>query len=1074
MKFKKILLVLIGLMFSFVFSNDELRVKKPYDLLNYELYNRLELPRVDLSKNIIQNSSFEQGSHYFTSLEVGNTRIVDLEHDKNWIKFDESESFHGDHSLRLQVWDNSDYNYLIKFDEWQEDIVERLESQGKEATYFNPMITTYNMQVENGKTHTVSFYAKSDFEGLKIKVFAMESFADWGKAKVFTIGKEWKRYEYSIIPSGNLLSIAVGREWTEAAQEGVPSGTFYWIDAMQLEQGSKASDYDCKDIQVSIAKSEKVVDVSEDKTLELDVNNFGDSSRDVDLKLEIFDYFKNKLFTKNIQLADIDANDKKSTTLDLNDVFTDITYATLEFSINSGDFSDKEIFRYAVHDRKAVKNTRNQKIFGFGVSLPMFHKKQVKRYNDMGFGLLMNNSHNNMTPEMIEVYDKIDAPVLYPILAAHPLGLETREMPNPSRWEMRAMAKELVKLAESMPTIKYWKVVNEPEYGWRYSFLNDPVQCAQFIKILGPMLKKARPDTYLVSPDLANVNQSSLDWMEIIFKEGAGKAFDILSIHTYQKTPEIPSLDQSLEEFIRIADEYGFEGEIWLTEGGHYLEWHFPPMNYNANYFEGHFSSKMPAFSKDISEYRVGVALGVRTLLTVLKHSDRIQANVEWSLPLLGLHMITLVPHSHGMAYHALARETGNARFVKDYNFSETIQAYVFEKDSGEAIAYIWDYDNKLSTKQRLPFRLNLNNPDKKLKVSDFYRGSVSTIEESSFTAFDVGYFPKMIRADSIETLTSALDKSFIRFEKKDAFLVSTELKDSSQFILNIESQYHETLNGQFELKYRGQSQEKDYSLKRNQSDTYVINLNEIKRAKPQVLDLDLELSIKDEKGDLLSTWVERRIFQFVSKRSDDIEIDGEANDWQTYASFELKEQDMVTYQRDLYKGPSDLSGAYKFTWDENNLYFLFEITDEKHVQNFKLDQVWNNDGLQLFFDMDNNGTKDKPSFDDDYGWHIAKTANRDMAYRAYVPAWQTAFLKNGLSDGVELSIRRKDKKTYYEFRIPKTELMPLSLRSGSILGMGVMVNDADIDVREAALVNTQNQEGWKNPSVYPDVVLVD
>ena len=182
-----------------------------------------------------------------------------------------------------------------------------------------------------------------------------------------------------------------------------------------------------------------------------------------------------------------------------------------------------------------------------------------------------------------------------------------------------------------------------------------------------------------------------------------------------------------------------------------------------------------------------------------------------------------------------------------------------------------------------------------------------------------------------------------------------------------------------------------------------------------------------------------------------------------------------MDFQQGQCTGSKDLSARYFTTWDSDNFYIAVEVQDDVHLQQFESNAVYQNDGLQVFYDMDNNGTPQDPNLEDDYAWSFSLTEKGPQAYKAYVPAWQTAFLKEGLTADVELQINRNDDTglTTYEMRIPKTNLRPLNLKEETVFGMALMINDADEDQRETGLMNTNGSEPWKNPGTYSDMILL-
>lgn len=70
---------------------------------------------------------------------------------------------------------------------------------------------------------------------------------------------------------------------------------------------------------------------------------------------------------------------------------------------------------------------------------------------------------------------------------------------------------------------------------------------------------------------------------------------------------------------------------------------------------------------------------------------------------------------------------------------------------------------------------------------------------------------------------------------------------------------------------------------------------------------------------------------------------------------------------------PADFSGKYKIIWDENALYYLFEIVDDQlsDVHNNPLQDYWNDDCLEIFIDEDASGGDHTYNYNA-FAYHIA------------------------------------------------------------------------------------------------------
>jgi hypothetical protein len=941
-------------------------VRQPHDVLGVELYNQNRIPNTSLSRNLIQNPSFEQESLLWTTLEAGNTRTLNLEHDEVWFGVDDSEAWHGDHSAKFVVWDNLDYSHIIQFDEWQQDIIQNLESQGKSPSYFNPMVASSYVQVERGKPHTLSFYAKSDVPGLRIRMSAASHYAEWDKHVDVALTTEWERYSFTFTPDEYYVFVCIGRNWFAPPQEGVPSGTAYWVDAIQLEASTETSEFDIKPVVVTLSDTSRIVEIDEPKTMTVGFTNFGSEVMGTSATLVVKDMFKNVISRfKIVEARNLGPGERIDVEVDLSLDVQTVNLYTLEVHVESNGFTDVEIWRYAVIDPESVADITLNRMFGFGTPLSAHHKRTAELYRKMGFGLLINNSHNNFDKRFFDVWDQINAPVLYPVLKRYPGYIALRDVAEISDEELDRVTDEIAEAISNYPYIEYWKICNEPEYAWRESFLYDPARAADFMKSIYPKIKAVNPNAKIITPDLANIDQGSLDWMKRHFEAGALDAADIVAIHTYQRTPEIPNLDKQLQKLRDLCARYGFDGEIWITEAGHYLEQHFPPQNLNANFFEGHFDSKTPWFTEDITGYPVGIALSVRNLLAVMKHGEQVTANADWQISLQAFEPLNLIPEPAGMAYHSMARLLGNSSFAEEVRFGDTALGYVFDDGTGQGVAALWDFDTALSTGQRLPHLLRVQNPNSTLEVVDLFERPFPSGNERKALRVTLGYMPVLLRGGSVEEVASALRDAYIAFAKEDALIVRSAVTDPETLSVTVFNRYHEPLSGTADFTLNGIEKSIPFTVGRQETISLPLPLGMQEGSNQSAVSISVNGTFKDADGAELTSWSDSRTLLRVSRAPEGISIDGNADDWDSIPAVDFDPESMVFYNITRFEGAEDLSGSTRIAWDEEHLYLLVEMNDDTFLQSYGPKEVWLQDSLQVFFDMENNGTAMEGSLDE-------------------------------------------------------------------------------------------------------------
>ncbi len=178
-------------------------------------------------KNFVPNSSFECGTAGWGSYTWGLSgwagNLYRLEGE-----LDNAVAQHGEHALRISLNPST----LPVF--WHD--------------YYDPIhqpvrrVLVANrgwFRVKPGERLTLSAFLCADAEPVTAQLVAVEP-GDHTTRQSVKVGREWKRQEFSFIPSQPFLFIAVGLD-LEATQREAAT---LWIDAIQLERGAQATAYE--------------------------------------------------------------------------------------------------------------------------------------------------------------------------------------------------------------------------------------------------------------------------------------------------------------------------------------------------------------------------------------------------------------------------------------------------------------------------------------------------------------------------------------------------------------------------------------------------------------------------------------------------------------------------------------------------------------------------------------------------------------------------------------------------------------------------------------------------------------
>jgi hypothetical protein len=140
-----------------------------------------------------------------------------------------------------------------------------------------------------------------------------------------------------------------------------------------------------------------------------------------------------------------------------------------------------------------------------------------------------------------------------------------------------------------------------------------------------------------------------------------------------------------------------------------------------------------------------------------------------------------------------------------------------------------------------------------------------------------------------------------------------------------------------------------------------------------------------------------------------------------------------------IWSGPDDQTSAVQISYDDDNVYFAFLVTDDYHENS--ANSAWNGDSVQLMIANDFQDTQ---------------VALYNYALGGVEGALGTIVtLEEAGPGGTEAVVVRNGvtKRTTYEIKLPKAALDLPELKSGVQFGLGMAINDGDQD--------TPGQKGW-------------
>ncbi len=220
------------------------------------------------SKNLIPNSSFECGADGWISRGC-------------WTLFGEpaeTDSVHGTHAMRV-AWSRDDAP-VLSFDYFDM----------RRDPYVKPAVTSRGwMSVEEGAQYVLSAYLRADGEVSTAHLRAFGPSRQFASQAV-EVGRAWQRYELPFKAKAELCYVQVDVD----CDEGQLDELTFFVDAVQLERGEKATDYEPRrplEIGIQAANGTGIYAGEEAPVMEIAACNDTDAQAQAPLEVKVTNVF---------------------------------------------------------------------------------------------------------------------------------------------------------------------------------------------------------------------------------------------------------------------------------------------------------------------------------------------------------------------------------------------------------------------------------------------------------------------------------------------------------------------------------------------------------------------------------------------------------------------------------------------------------------------------------------------------------------------------------------------------------------------------------------------------------------
>ena len=236
-------------------------------------------------KNFVPNSSFECGGANWGSYTYGLSgwmgNLYRLEGD-----VDGAAARHGGRSLKIALSPKTLPVFWFDYYEPIRQPVRRVLAANR--GWF---------RVKPKEKLTMSAFMRADADGVVAQLAAVEA-SNRTLRQAVTVGKEWKRYEFTFAPRESFIFIAAGLDLDESKRDAAT----LWLDAVQLERGEHATGYapraPVESFIETAAPGNTFTKPADGATLAVRAFNDSGSEQMVRGKLAVTDFFDRTVFEK--------------------------------------------------------------------------------------------------------------------------------------------------------------------------------------------------------------------------------------------------------------------------------------------------------------------------------------------------------------------------------------------------------------------------------------------------------------------------------------------------------------------------------------------------------------------------------------------------------------------------------------------------------------------------------------------------------------------------------------------------------------------------------------------------------
>lgn len=1017
--------------------------RKPYEIRRKDIISHPE------GKNIIINSSFELGMKNW-EVFFGRAGGVGIRNrDVEW-KLDESVYYYGRRSLFIK---------------------------NKASSSSGINLHTIPLDISLNKDYILSFYAKGEGGNIDVGKIGNAKTSPYYSQTIKTVylTDDWQRYQVPIkidsLPSSITFSLKGKGK--------------LWIDALQLEEGSKATAYShSPTLELGLSTDKKGSIYSLEETPEICFYLFNGKMKSTkgNLTYKIKDFYHNIVKEESFKFNLCSGEAKKITKkfdIDRKGIFW------IRAILSEQGFEDKKDAEINLAIISPLKGKDENSFFGASCWGGYNEEEEFKIAESIGMKFFIpynpfyyycapegwkeeakqgrwtvaDEGYADWALELCEKYNMVPVGVIggVPSWAMEKDKIGSWHNPPKPEYiteEVLAGWSDFVYTCVNYfkDKIKYWEIWGESVHS-----KENAESMIKFTKSFYEAAKKADPSCIVMGLGLESFQGGkTVRWSEEMFKLGILDYLDKLSIHPYAKgtSPEKVEFAKQLETLKDAMRKYGKEKGIWITEVGQqgtntYYDDDFNHMKYSFQILSEEAQADYTVRANIISK-----AHGVERYATFLIQGGPISRPYHYGLT----YNACSSPKAIIPAYNNMAALLTNTSFVKEIFLKEEVRCYLFKNKKGEYISTIW---NPSETGRRIKIEIPIN--PKKVEIIDVMGNKVSSEEEKNKigTYLLVGGTPIYLLGG--KSLSAALSRANrAKIEGVQGTIAFFDIPDKRiKFSVNNRTLKKLFLKAEI-INYPSswQVREKKREIKLNPKEEKDIVF---------LLDkADFSSERKDYKVEVNLTTGEKTVLiksepMFSPYCASPPVIDADLKEWNS--PFLLDKANFKTLdKKKLPQG--DLSAKVYTGWDKDCFYFAAEVTDSKFNQPYTGRMIWAGDSIQIGFDTLNNATT--VGYDnDDYEYNLGLTPEGPEVSSAHGKT-------EDFIEKIKITVKRKGNKLYYETAFPWVYLSPFKPEQGNSMGFNLTIMDNDNEERTKKWLElTPGITLGKNPSIFKDIVFI-